>query len=76
MLIDANTLANYPVRTVLKSLFDINLVDLVSTGEECIKKFETRLLQKCCQKAYKIVVFDFKLPKSIEMVVKCRELTS
>lgn len=74
-MIDSNNLANYPVKTVLRSLFDVNNVDLVADAEECKKYFEQRLSKKCCSKFYKTLLFEFTLKDHKEMMDDCRALT-
>ena len=59
----------------MKSLFNVNHVDLVSDGAECISFFEKRLTKTCCRNPYKIMLLNYDLKNSRELMDKCRELT-
>lgn len=42
MVLNAGELANYPLKTVLKSLFDVSCVDLVKSTTEVCELFEAQ----------------------------------
>lgn len=76
LLINPNSLANYPIRTVLKSLFNIDKVDFARDATECVKMFKERTTKLCCKQSYRILMFDINLKESASMITQCRGLAT
>ena len=75
MLVNASNLAVYPIKTVLKTLFDIQKVETVNHADDCITIFKERVLKRCCTTAFKFVLCDLNLPNLAEMTKQINELT-
>ena len=75
MLINPSNLAVYPVKTVLKTLFDIQKVETVNHADECTKIFKERVYKNCCTTTFKFVLCDLNLPNLAEMTLQINELT-
>lgn len=75
MIVGNESLANFPLKQVLHSLFNVTNVDIAADADQAVQFFTNRITRKCCLRRYRLVICDFELEGAAHLSKTIRFLT-
>lgn len=73
-MLNASALASYPLKTVLKSLFNLSCVDLAKSTTEVYDLLEAQAGRQCCTRVYKLLMLDTATPDFDKLVARVTQM--